>query len=379
MWNVRLVPSRCRRCTRWVATLAVFALLLPAAATAAAQPAPARIAALGRGVSLTGWFRFPASSDPAVLRSWLSDSAMAELRRAGFTFVRLAVQPEFVGEDARRQAVLVEAIRRLQRQGLAVVIDAHPSAWHLEDRAEDRQALLDFWRSLTPALRRLPPGLTFPELLNEPVFAGQDAAWQALQHAALDIVRTALPDDTVVLTGGDWGSVAGLPRLRPEGDPNVIYSFHFYDPAELTSLAAYRPDVRHADLARLPFPVDDPAACRRVADASPDPSTAGLMRFYCSLGWDGARVAARIQAAADWGRRNHAAVWLGEFGASARLNPPARLAWLRAVRKACATQGIGWTLWGYDDVMGFGVPRPPGPHPVLDWGVLRALGLGAPG
>ncbi|HEY1933836.1 MAG TPA: cellulase family glycosylhydrolase [Acetobacteraceae bacterium] len=364
---------------RRVAALVLSATLMLLPGAAFGKPAPGRIATLARGISLTGWFRFPASADPAALRAWLSDSAMADLRRSGFSFVRLAVQPEALGDDPRRQAVLVEAIRRLQHQGLAVVIDAHPSGWNLEQREADRRAWLDFWRRLAPALRALPPGLTFPELLNEPVFTGQDAAWQALQHAALGIVRATLPDDTVVLTGDDWGSVAGLLRLRPEADPNVIYSFHFYDPAELTSLAAYRADVRHADLAKLPFPVDDPAACRRVADASPDPPTAGLMRFYCSLGWDGAKVAARIEAAAEWGRRNHAAVWLGEFGASARLNPPARLAWLRTVREACAARGIGWALWGYDDVMGFGVPRPPGPHPVLDRDVLRALGLGAPG
>lgn len=356
--------------------LALCAVLLPAVVHGA--PMPDRLAALSRGVSLTGWFRFPASGDPVALRSWLSDAAMAHLHRAGFSFVRLAVQPEFVGTDAGRQATLVAAIRHLQRQGLAVVVDAHPASWHLEENAADRLALLAFWRSLAPRLRRLPPGLTFPELLNEPVFSGQDTAWAALQHVALHAIRAELPDATVVLTGDDWGSVAGLLRLPPENDPNVVYSFHVYDPAELTSLAAYRTDVRHADLAGLPFPADDAAACRATAAASADPPTAALMQFYCSLGWDAARVAARIEAVAEWSRRNHAAVLLGEFGASARLNAAARLAWLRAVREACDSRGIGWALWGYDDVMGFAVPRPPAQDPVLDGGVLRALGL-APG
>ena len=66
---------------------------------------------------------------------------------------------------------------------------------------------------------------------------------------------------------------------------------------------------------------------------------------------------------------------MGEFGASARLNTPARLAWIAAVREACERAGIGWALWGYDDVMGFDLPRPPPFRPALDPALLTALGL----
>ena len=87
----------------------------------------------------------------------------------------------------------------------------------------------------------------------------------------------------------------------------------------------------------------------------------------------GSRVASRT-----WGQdrfREVAERLAGEFGASARLNSAARLAWLRLVRSTCASNGIGWALWGYDDVMGFDVRRPPGNKPELDRSVLKALGL----
>ena len=100
-----------------------------------------------------------------------------------------------------------------------------------------------------------------PEVLNEPVFPGDPAGWAALQHVVLAEIRQALPQATVVLTGHDWGSIGGLLALVPESDPNVIYSFHLYDPAELTSLAAYRPGLDRGALARLPFPVTDRTAC----------------------------------------------------------------------------------------------------------------------
>ena len=88
-----------------------------------------------------------------------------------------------------------------------------------------------------------------------PVFAGAPRAWQALQDDALATVRAALPGATVILTGADWGGIDGLVGLRPVADPNVIYSFHFYEPSELTALAAYRPGLDRAALAPLlPFP-----------------------------------------------------------------------------------------------------------------------------
>jgi endoglucanase len=286
----------------------------------------------------------------------------------------LAIDPAVVDTQP---AVLIAAIRRIQRQGLAVVVSPHPHDWHLETDQNDRDRLRAFWRRLAPALRPLDPARTVPEVLNEPVFPNDPAGWAALQHSVLGNIRQALPDATVVLTGQDWGSVGGLLALVPEDDPNVLYSFHFYDPSELTLLAAYRPGLDRAALAGLPFPVDDRSRCEATSDAIADLPTRDMMRYYCALGWDGARIAATIDRAVAWGRLHHARLLAGEFGASSALNSAARLAWLQTVRKTFESRDIGWVLWGYDDVMGLAIGRPPGPRPALNRPVLNALGMTA--
>lgn len=326
-------------------------------------------AALRRGINITNWFRFPPSKEPAALRSYVSDEALEELKRAGFTFLRLPVQPELL---AARDA-LGDAIARIQRHGLAVIVSLFASDWHLETEPDDRRKLLAFWRSLAPTLRRFEPAVTFPELLNEPVFANDPVGWARLQHQALTTIRTVLPEHTVILTGPDWGSVSGLLSLVPEPDANVLYSLHFYEPAELTALGAYDGRIEQAAMARLPFPATDETACAATG-AMAAIRTAELIRFYCAQRWDGARITARLGEAASWARRNHVRVIAGEFGASQRLNAAARLAWLATVRTACEHESMGWALWGYDDSMGFGVHPPPGPVP-LDPAVLGALGL----
>ena len=353
-------------------------LLILALGAAAAPPPdgppPDRAAALSRGVNITGWFRYPASRDPAALGRWLSDAAIRDIRAAGFTFVRLPLDPALMEDPAALEA-LIAAIGRLHQAGLAVMTGPHPVGWRLEDSAADRGRLHRFWRDVAPALGRTGTGRTFPEVLNEPVFPGDAAGWQSLRDAVTAEIRAALPNATIVLTGHDWGSAAGLLALTPSDDPKVIYTFHFYDPAELTGLAAYRPGLDRGALAALPFPVIDQGGCGAVAARASDAATGDLMRFYCAQRWDAAQISARITAVADWARRHRATVVLGEFGAHAALNAPARLAWLRAVREGCEAEGIGWALWGYDDIMGLTVARPPSPRPRLDAAVLTALGL----
>jgi endoglucanase len=326
---------------------------------------------LRHGVNVTHWFRYPPSRDPAALRSYLDDAALGDLRRSGFTFVRIPVQPDLlVASDA-----LVDALARVERHGLAVVVALFAAEdWHLEAVPADRTKLLAAWQVLAPRLRRLDPALTFPEVLNEPVFPGDAAGWAALQHQAVQLIRVALPTNTIVLNGADWGSIAGLTALPPEPDPHVVYSFHLYEPAELTALGAYRPSLDETAMARLPFPADDLATCAATAEATHDPPTAALMRFYCTQRWDAAKIADRIATAGNWARLHHVFVFAGEFGASPRLNAAARLAWLGAVRGACERQGIGWALWGYDDSMGFSL-HPAIEHRRFDAAMMRTLGL----
>jgi hypothetical protein len=350
---------------------AVILLLWPLAAQAI--PPAERLQNLQRGINITGWFRYPVSAAPERLIDYVSDAALRDLRSAGFTFVRLPVQPEFIEADPARFALLVTVIRRLHTQSLAVVVDVHPTEWHLETSASDREALFSFWDRLATALQPLDPARTFPELLNEPVFSREPEEWRTLQTQLVKRLRERLPNHTLVLTGNDWSSTAGLLALVPGDDPNVVYDVHFYEPSELTSLAAYRPNMDRAALAHLPFPAD-PATCANL-ETHTDSATAALIHFYCSLGWDGGHVATGIAAAAEWGRRNHAAVLIGEFGASAALQGDARSSWLSAVRTACESYGLGWALWGYDDVMGFNLSRPPPRRALLDHTVMEALGL----
>lgn len=356
----------------------LLALLAP---SAHAAPAADRLQRLSRGVNFTNWFRYPARQDDAFFRGYIGDEVLAQLRRAGFGFVRIAVQPELMLDgrgmpDGGRLSLLVEAARRVQRAGLATMIGWHPQTWDLENSQAQQRQLQDLWGALAARLRPLDPGMTFPEVLNEPVFDNASPAWEALQRRVLTRIRGELPQATVVVTGNHWGAIDGLLRLKPLADGNVVYSFHTYDPPTLTSLASYEKGLDQGALKRLPFPVADRESCEASAQATRHARTADVMRWYCTERWDDAKLRDEIRQAADWARANRAALVAGEFGASDSLPAKTRLAWIAGMARAFQANGIGWALWGYDDSMGFNLhPRAGAAPPPLDPALLDALGM----
>lgn len=341
------------------------------------------MALLPRGLDISHWFRFPPSNAAEAMENDLDDGAIASLRRAGFTFVRLPIGPEEVMEGERivpaKRDAIVSVVARLEQAGLAVLVEPNPELmgnWDLQRNARARAKLLGFWRDLAPALRHLSPDLTFPELVNEPLYR-DPAPWDLFQRRLLSEVRRSLPGNTIVLTGTDWSSIDGLLKVRVVPDRNVIYSFHTYDPQILTILAAWDTGINRAQLARvIPFPVRDEAACRQQVATITEGHTLEVAQHWCSLHQDAVSIATNISRAVKWAHVHHVSVAMTEFGAVSRLNPQARLNYLVAVRTAAEKLHLPWGLWALDDQNGF--DQQPGQYRTIEQLsplVMRALGL----
>lgn len=357
--HIRMLLRTCRRAafaTRFGLLATLLSASLPTGADAQSQ------AVLARGLNISHWLRFPPSNDDATLRSYLDDAAIASLKRAGFTYVRIPVGLEVVMQGRHiapdKLATVLAIIRRVQHAGLGVMVDPHPQQvqnWDFGKNDEARQILLGFWRDLAPALRPLPVALTFPEVVNEP--ADDDpAGWDRFQAQVLQVIRAALPQDTVVLTGTNWSSLDGLLKVKPVADTNVIYTFHTYEPTLLALLGFWDSGIDQATLAaNIPFPVTQ-RACARAIAATRQEHTRSVLQYWCSQPQNDATISAYLQRATDWGRQHAVRVAMTEFGARGILNKPARNAYLAAMRRAAEAQHLPWALWALDDQMGFDRP-----------------------
>lgn len=85
------------------------------------------------------------------------------------------------------------------------------------------------WRALA-ARYRDEPAVAAYELMNEPVSQRTgDAPHMDLLRRAFEAVREAAPEKTVVVAGDNWSPARSLVDGILLDDPNVIYTFHFYE------------------------------------------------------------------------------------------------------------------------------------------------------
>src|SRR5947208_3421436 len=156
----------------------------------------------------------------------------AEIRKAGFDFVRVNLQA-FSHMDGQNRldpvwlAKLDDVVREAQKAGLGVIIDEHDFNACSEDLAVCRAKLPAFWRQVAPRYANAPRNVAF-EILNEPHEKLDAANWNALVAELLPVVRQTNPTRIVVVGPTSWNSFKELPSLKLPPDPNLLVTFHYY-------------------------------------------------------------------------------------------------------------------------------------------------------
>ncbi len=234
---------------RWIALLALAALLASAIPSAAAEaPRPARpirvegnhfVDTSGRLVV----FRGVALSDPDKLQKdgqW-TRRIFDEVKSWGANIVRLPVHPlawRSRGEE-RYLALLDEGVRWAREAGLYVLLD-----WHvignlgtelMQDRMYDttRKETLQFWRAASSHYRDDPTVVLY-ELFNEPTdYNGRLgrltwAQWKPMLEEMIGVIRANDPSSLVVVAGLDWAYELRQVTASPIDAPAVAYASHPY-------------------------------------------------------------------------------------------------------------------------------------------------------
>jgi len=346
--------------TRWFpASLLCLLTLMLVSSQAEAQPVYAHL--LARGVNLSHWlsryYEDPGDYDTADFAGCspcVREKDLARIREAGFTHVRIPVDPWMLQQEWATIEHVDSALAWCFRNNLATIVDLHTN------RPPDLREPLEYelyeqmWLVLVDRYRAHPLGAKlFYELMNEPgPENGSASEWRASIDKLVQAIRRRDLVHPLVVCGAQWSSPNDLTDLGTVHDANVVYTFHFYWPLEYTHQGANWVDewsrIRLGGL-----------GCGPTYPREPD--------------WVSSAVLRELRAAVAF-RRLHpdVAIYCGEFGVYKACEPARRTRslWLRDVRKALEANRIGWCVWTYKDE-GFGIFE----GEEIDPSVRLALGL----
>lgn len=310
-----------------IRTIALLLTILCAAPVAAQTAAPSPVLTSAnqpfkRGVNVLGYDPYWTGQGERRFQ-WRH---FAEIKKAGFDFVRIVLQA-FSHMDAQNRldpawlAKLDDAVRAAQAAGLGVILDEHDFNPCSEDVALCREKLPAFWRQVAPRYANAPRNVAF-ELLNEPHDKLDAATWNAFMPELLAIVRESNPTRIVVVGPTSWNSLKELPNLKLPDDPNLLVTYHYYEPFRFT----------HQGATWVP---DEFRKLRGVKWTNES---------------DRAAVAADFDAVAAWAAANKRPILLGEFGAFDKSGTPMayRSAYTAAVREEAEKRGFGWAYWQFE-------------------------------
>ena len=388
---------------------------------ARASVAPLR---LRRGVNAFPWFslsrEFPA---PRTDYDWppyqpqrpvptLRD--LGRLRRVGFDFIRLPVDPgPFLAADPeKRRSLLGElkaAIQAAIAAGLSVVVNFEANIsthyWTPErmtgsPKAPAFPAYLDLVTEIARLLSRFAEDRVALEPINEPGGACDSSDYRAVRLELLTKARSAAPRLTLIATGGCGSLVQGLADFDPaplEQLRPLLFTFHFYEPYLFTHQGAtWMREPIYRSLGGVPWPgssgslertletvrsrmsedVTTPAADKAAAYSE----TERVLKVYFEARPARPFIDKYLGVADAWARRHgipNEQLLMGEFGA-VKIDPrhdadaaTNRARYISDVRRSAESFGFPWAIWNLFDVMGIMDDRTRD----LDPAMIEALGL----
>jgi endoglucanase len=302
----------------------------------------------------------------------------------GFDHCRLSIDAgplvawEHEGQETPFMTELDKAVHEMLDHHLSVILDIHPSSEYKATLFQGSAGVNSFaglWRALAAHFAPVDPDHIFFEIMNEPE-QNDPYRWQGIQATVVDAIRQAAPQNTIIASGAHWSGLGDLMVLEPLADPNIIYTFHDYEPFPFTHQGATwtSPEVRPERA--IPYP-STPEDIAPKLDQEPTLSGQLFLDTYGEDRWDAQRVENTIEFAAKWSQLHHVPVYCGEFGVHRPYAPPeARARWLHDMRVALEKNHIGWAMWDYQT--NFGVVTKANGVTTPDVQVLTALGLHAP-
>lgn len=283
------------------------------------------------------------------------EKMFADIARAGFKTVRIPIcfsawmqlkRPyEWENEEGLKYADAF--VNWALANNLNVIIDLHHTEFDRSiPEADQPERIVNLWFRIAERYKNADPEKVFFEIRNEPHDISAEAwRWQAEQ--IIKTIRGIDQKHTLIVGFQDWNSRAALVNSKPFEDPNIIYTFHYYDPFLFTHQGATWAGVGGIEEIKfLPFPANDQKI--KTPGKAKGQWTESLINSYKEDS-RADKMLKDLKAAKDWSTKNDVPIFVGEFGAyTAFANLEDRCRYAETIYSAFGKLQIPNAWWEWD-------------------------------
>ena len=322
-----------------------------------------------RGTNLSHWLSQSEERGEARQKH-IQEDDFARLEELGFDFVRIPIdEVQFWDENGNKLPeawqLLTNALDWARKHNIRAIVDLHIIRSHYFNAVNEggdqantlftsekaQQDLINLWQQLSEALHEYSNDWVAYEFMNEPV-AEEHEQWNKLivkVHAAL---RKIEPQRTLIIGSNMWQGYETMKYLKvPEGDKNIILSFHYYNPMILTHYGApWTPIGKYTGKVNYPGIL--------VSKEDYDSQTPEVQKLldddhYMTQEWNIDKIRADFKDAIEVAKKYNLQLFCGEWGVFEPVDRELAYKWTKDILTVFKENNIAWTTWCYDADFGF--------------------------
>jgi len=320
-----------------------------------------------RGTNLSHWLS--QSEERGEARQMhIQEDDFARLDSLGFDFVRIPIdEVQFWDEEGNKLPeawdLLTFALDQCAKHHLRAIVDLHIIRSHyfnavnegagnantLFTSEESQQQLINMCYELSVALMGYSNDSVAYEFMNEPV-AEDHEQWNQLIVKVHKALREHEPQRTLVIGSNLWQGYETMKYLKvPEGDKNIVLSFHYYNPMILTHYGAWwTPIGRYTGQVNYPGVL----VSKEDYEAAPD-TLKPLLEPYLTQVWDVNKIREDFKDAIEVAKKYDLQLFCGEWGVYEPVDRELAYKWTKDMLSVFDEFNIAWTTWCYDADFGF--------------------------
>ena len=319
-----------------------------------------RAAILTRGVNVSGWFGGWGDYSAEHTSTYITAADFQAMKQMGVRYIRFPLDPVLLEQgglmNPNKDQIwtrIDSALDLAMNAGMAVDFVVFPKDDYKQrlstQSGADRFLLL--WRVLAKHFAGRDPNRFFFELMNES--EEQDPyRWIGLEAATVHAIREIDSRHTIIASGAHYDSLGDLLATETLSDPDILYTFHFYEPYPFTHQGATWGSVEWNYYKDIPYPADSSQIAEHLKNI-PDDSARYQLYLYGAEDWNASAIKKRIEFAAAWGRARHVPIICNEFGAFRdTATKESRARYLHDVRTSLEQSDIGWAVWDWSGNFG---------------------------